>query len=86
MIRRTRIVVAAAAALSAVAASGEPIDDAFAPFEGAKDIPGAVSAEMYAPSEPYFSCVGYADIAEAMAGPRPCAGPGTRPPGADAAG
>ena len=64
MIRRTRIVVAAAAALSAVAASGEPIDDAFAPFEGAKDIPGAVSAEMHAPSEPYFSCVGYADIAE----------------------
>ena len=59
----TRLAAAASAALSTAVAFGEPIDDAFAPFAGAKDIPGAVSAEMHAPDEPYFSCVGYADIA-----------------------
>ncbi len=51
------------AAASAALCAAATIEEAFAPFDKATDIPGAVSAEVSFPGEPHFACTGYADIA-----------------------
>ncbi len=50
------------AAVSAVACAAGTVEEAFAPYDKATDIPGAVSAEVTFPDEPRFACTGYADI------------------------